>query len=159
MTVRSSIAHHTIPTRLVGKAVVLNATCVVGLVINNNDRLRSVIGHIRQWPYGSSVVSVGVRPRRRGTQVLVNLLCLSTQEVFRRRERSQLRRGPHAEWSLIREWTIPARKGVLQYPYIIQWPSAHSTAFLGRQSTRRWLLWRYNQFQEIQRKRVNNGCL
>ena len=48
MTVRSSIAHHTIPTRLVGKDVVLNATCVVGLVISNNDRLRSVIGHIRQ---------------------------------------------------------------------------------------------------------------
>ena len=113
-------------TRLVGKDVVLNATCVVGLVISNNDRLRSVIGHIRQWPYGPSIISVGargyirqwpygswsvvgvgVRPRRRGTQVLVNLLCLSTQEVFRR-ERLQLRRGPHAEWSLIREWTIPA---------------------------------------------------
>ena len=65
MTVRSSIAHHTIPTRLVGKDVVLNATCVVGLVINNNDRLRSVIGHIRleqlEWRHLGLASSVNVK--------------------------------------------------------------------------------------------------
>ena len=98
-TVRSSITHHTIPTRLVGKDVVLNATCVVGLVISNNDRLRSVIGNRRLH----KAMTLWFVRRQRGGQATSawdsgtgkSLVRLPHLEVFRR-ECSQLRRGPHA---------------------------------------------------------------